>query len=89
MTLHGDFKCDRQEDSSDATWNSQQSLPLYEGSSLTYDSSSILLMIMKYAMKHNITEDALADLLELVRYIVPSPILVHLHYITLTNNLKI
>ena len=71
MNDPGDFECYRQEDSSDATWNPQQSLPLYEGSSLTCASSCILLM--KYAMKHNITKDALADLLELVRLHCPKP----------------
>jgi len=45
--------------------------PLYEGSSLTSASSSVLLM--KYAMKHNLTREALADLLELMKLHCPSP----------------
>ena len=66
-----DFECDRQEDSSNVTtWNPQQ-LPLYEGSALTCASSSILML--KYAMKHNITKDALADLLNLIKLHCPKP----------------
>ena len=66
-----DFECDRQEDSSNVTtWNPQQ-LPLYEGSALTCASNSILML--KYAMKHNITKDALADLLDLIKLHCPKP----------------
>ena len=37
--------------------------------------------MLKYAMKHNITEDALADLLHLIKLRCPKPKLVHPHYI--------
>ena len=46
-------------------------IPLYEGSSLTIASSSVLLM--KYAMKHNLTREALKDLLHLIKLYCPSP----------------
>lgn len=45
--------------------------PLYEGSSLTSVSSSVLLM--KYAMKHNLTREALTDLLDLTKLHCPLP----------------
>ena len=46
-------------------------MPLYEGSSLTAASSSVL--IMKYTMKHNLTREALGDLLSLLKLHCPSP----------------
>lgn len=46
-------------------------VPLYEGSSLTIPSSSTLLM--KYKMRHNLTKEALSDLLQLIRLHLPSP----------------
>ena len=45
--------------------------PLYEGSSLTVPTSSVL--IMKYALRHKLTQEALADLLRLVKLHCPSP----------------
>ena len=45
--------------------------PLYEGSSLTVPTSSVL--IMKYALRHSLTQEALADLLRLVKLHCPSP----------------
>ena len=44
---------------------------LYEKSSLTVSSSSVL--IMKYKMRHNLTQEALADLLLLIKLHCPSP----------------
>ena len=74
-----DFEHDRQHSSnsiSDTPRNPQQfeqqlATPLFEGSNLTCASSSIL--IMKYAMKHNITKDTLSDLLDLLRLHCPKP----------------
>ena len=43
---------------------------LYEGSSLIVPSSSIL--IMKYMIQHNLTKEALADLLQLIKLHCPS-----------------
>lgn len=76
-----DFEHDRQDINStrisDAVLiNPQQSaeqqsvVPLYEGSSLTCASSGVL--VMKYAIKHNITK-ALSDLLDLLRLHCPKP----------------
>ena len=45
--------------------------PLYNGSSLTVPSSSVL--IMKYKMKHHLTQEALADLLKLIKLHCPLP----------------
>lgn len=44
---------------------------LYEGSSLTLASSSVL--IIKYKMRHNLTQEALGDLLQLIKLHCPSP----------------
>ena len=76
-----DFEHDRQDNSnsisdsylqeSPTQLDQQSAAPLFEGSNLTCASSSIL--IMKYAMKHNITKDALSDLLDLLRLHCPKP----------------
>ena len=44
---------------------------LYEGSLLSLCASNVL--IMRYKMKHNITQEALGDLLSLLRLHCPSP----------------
>ena len=44
---------------------------LYEGSALSVCASNVL--IMKYKLKHNLTQDALGDLLSLLRIHCPSP----------------
>ena len=72
-----DFEHDRQDNSTSISdtprninpqqFEKQSVVPLFEGSN-TCASSSIL--IMKYAMKHNITKD---DLLDLVRLHCPKP----------------
>lgn len=45
--------------------------PLYEGSALTAHSSSVL--ILQYKMRHQLTEEALADLLQLIKMHCPIP----------------
>ncbi len=45
--------------------------PLHEGSSFTVCSSSVL--VMKCKMRHNLTQEALADLLQLLNLHCPSP----------------
>lgn len=47
------------------------STPLYEGSSFTVASSSVL--IHKFKMRHNLTKQALVDLLKLIKLHCPSP----------------
>ena len=44
---------------------------LCKGSSLSVSSSSVL--IMKFKMRHNLTQEALADLLQLIKLHCPSP----------------
>lgn len=44
---------------------------LYEGSALTANSSSVL--ILQYQMRHRLTKEALADLLQLIKLHCPSP----------------
>ena len=46
-------------------------LPLYADSKLTISSSSVL--IQKYAMRHNLTKEALLDLMKLLKLHCPSP----------------
>lgn len=45
--------------------------PLYDGASLTVSSSNIL--IMQYKMRHSLTDQALTDLLHLLRLHCPTP----------------
>lgn len=54
--------------------SSQQHTPsehIYEGSALTVNSSSVLLY--QYKMRHGLTEEALADLLPLIKMHCPTP----------------
>ena len=44
---------------------------LYDGSFLTVSSSAVL--IMKYKLRHKLTEEAIADLLRLIKLHCPSP----------------
>ena len=46
-------------------------LPLYSGASLTVGSSNIL--IMQYKLRHKLTDESLADLLQLLRLHCPTP----------------
>ena len=47
-----------------------ESVPLYEGAELSVCASSVL--VMKYMMKHNLTQEALGDL-SLLRIHCPAP----------------
>ena len=52
-------------------YGSQRHLPLYDGAPLSEFTSS--LMIMKFKMRHNLTDQCLADLLHLLRLHCPVP----------------
>ena len=67
---HVQCEDDEQEPSS-VTFSTKHPVTLYDGSSLTTSSSTVL--IMKYKMRHNLTEDALADLLQLIKLHCPMP----------------
>ena len=45
--------------------------PLFESSSVSTSASNVLLM--EYGMKHNLTNEALEDLLKLLKLLLPSP----------------
>lgn len=62
-------------DSADEEENIADSIPittpLYEGCTLTVPSSSVL--IMKFKERHNLTEEGLSDLLQLMKLHCPVP----------------
>ena len=45
--------------------------PLFEGSPITTSANNV--MVMEYSMKHNLTNETLADLLKLLNLLLPSP----------------
>ena len=59
------------EPEADNTVNTSGVTPLYEGSSLTMEASSVL--VMQFKTRHNITTDGLADLLKLLKMHCPKP----------------
>ena len=67
----GNSDDEESEHSSPTTTSVLNTEPLYEGSSLTVPTSSVL--IMKFALRHKLTQEALADLLRLVKLHCPSP----------------
>ena len=59
------------ENDGDSETISQAQKPLFAGCPLTSDSSNLL--IMQFKMRHNLTQEALADLLKLLQLHSPSP----------------
>ena len=66
-----DEQLDDEQLDDDASAATNTDCPLYSGASLTVSSSNIL--IMQYKMRHNLTDQALADLLHLLRLHCPTP----------------
>ena len=66
-----DEQLDDEQLDDDASAATKTDCPLYSGASLTVSSSNIL--IMQYKMRHNLTDQALADLLHLLRLHCPTP----------------
>ena len=66
-----DFETDEDNNTEDTTTSCLPTSHLYDGSSLTVATSNI--MIMQYKIRHNLTDQALADLLQLLQIHCPIP----------------